>query len=54
MSFEHLGPFVGETRTPAVCQICGDFIYKQLYFDESCKDNHKVVFVCKNCLNNKK
>jgi hypothetical protein len=54
MTFDKLGPMLDETRTPAVCQICGDYIYKRIYHDENSKDNRKTVFVCKNCLNNDK
>lgn len=51
MTFDKLGPLLGETRTPAVCEICSNYIYKQIYQDEHSKGNQKVVFVCKNCLN---
>ena len=53
-NFKHLGPLLGETRTPAVCEICGSYIYKQIYHDENSKNKRKTVFVCKNCLNNNK
>ncbi len=49
-NFEHLGPLLEETRTPAVCEICNNFIYKQCYFDENSKNKRKIVFVCKICL----
>jgi len=54
MSFEHLGPLLGESRTQSVCEICGNYIYKRVYFDENSKSKSKVVFVCKNCLKNNK
>jgi hypothetical protein len=53
-NFKNLGPLLGETRTPAVCEICGSYIFKQIYHDENSKDKKKIVFVCKNCLNNNK
>ncbi len=52
VNFKHLGPLLGESRTPAVCQICGSYIWKQIYFCEEKADKKKVVFVCKNCLKN--
>ena len=52
--FEHLGPLLEEMRTPAVCEICNNFIYKRIYYDENSKEKRKTVFVCKNCLNNDK
>lgn len=52
MPFDNLGPLLGETRTPGVCAICGNFIYKRIYFDENSKNKKKVVFICKNCYNN--
>ena len=54
MTFDKLGPMLEETRTPEVCEICGDYIYKRIYQDENSKDKKKTVFVCKNCLNNNK
>ncbi len=51
-NFKHLGPLLEETRTQAVCEICKNFIYKRVYFDENSKEKRKIVFVCKNCLNN--
>ncbi len=53
-NFDHLGPLLQEVRTPAVCQICSNYIYKQIYYDENSKNKNKtkVVFVCKNCLKN--
>ena len=54
MTFKNLGPILGETRTATTCAICGDFIYKRIYFDENSKGKQKVVFVCKNCLENNK
>ena len=52
--FEHLGPLLDETRTPAVCEICNNFIYKRIYYDENSEKKSKTVFVCKNCLNKEK
>jgi hypothetical protein len=52
MSFDNLGPLLGETRTQTVCAICGNFIYKRVYFDENSKNKQKNVFICKNCLKN--
>ena len=54
MTFKDLGPLLGETRTPATCEVCNNFIYKQVYHDENSKGKQKVVFVCKYCLNNNK
>ena len=54
MTFDKLGPLLGETRTSAVCEICSNYIYKQIYHDENSKGKRKVVFVCKNCLNKNK
>ena len=51
MTFDKLGPLLGEERTPAICEICNNYIYKQVYHDENSKDKRKVVFVCKECLN---
>lgn len=53
MTFENLGPLLSEERTPAVCEICSNYIYKQVYYDENSKEKKKTVFVCKNCLKNK-
>ncbi len=50
--FKHLGPMITETRTPAVCEICNNFIYKRIYYDENSEKKRKTIFVCKNCLNN--
>ena len=52
MSFEKLGPLLGEARTSSVCMICNNFIYKRIYQDENSSSNQKVIFVCKNCLRN--
>jgi len=52
--FKHLGPMIEEIRTPAVCEICNNFIYKRIYFDENSDKKRKTVFVCKNCLDNNK
>ncbi|MGQ4874949.1 MAG: hypothetical protein ACTSVV_04835 [Promethearchaeota archaeon] len=54
MTFKNLGPLIGETRTPAICEICNNYIYKQIYHDPNSKNKTKVVFVCKNCLKNNK
>ncbi len=51
-NFEHLGPLLEEHRTTAVCEICKNFIYKRIYQDENSKKKQKIVFVCKNCLDN--
>ena len=48
--FKHLGPLLEESRTGHVCQICNNFIYKQIYYDENSEKKRKTVFVCKNCL----
>ena len=53
-NFENLGPLLEETRTPAVCEICNNFIYKRFYFDENSKNKRKTVFVCKSCLEKNK
>jgi hypothetical protein len=53
-NFEHLGPLLEESRTPAVCEICNNYIYRCVFYDETNPKKRKVVFVCKNCLNNKK
>lgn len=49
---EHLGPLLEETRTTAICDICSNYIYKRVYYFEESKNKRKVVFVCKNCLDN--
>ncbi len=49
-NFEHLGPLLEETRLEAICEICNNFIYRQIYYDENSKKKRKTVFVCKNCL----
>ncbi|MEJ2279894.1 MAG: hypothetical protein P8Y70_19430 [Candidatus Lokiarchaeota archaeon] len=54
MTFEKLGPLLSEERTHAVCEICNNYIYKRVYYDENSKGKKKTVFVCKNCLNNNK
>jgi len=51
-NFEKLGPLLSEKRTPAVCEVCHNYIYKRIYYDETKKEKKKTVFVCKNCLNN--
>ncbi|MFX1502898.1 MAG: hypothetical protein ACFFDH_18200 [Promethearchaeota archaeon] len=43
---------MNETRTTAVCEICNNFIYKQIYYDENSAKKEKTIFVCKNCLEN--
>ena len=48
--FKHLGPLLQESRTPAVCEICGSYIFRCIYYDENSKDKKKIVFICKNCL----
>jgi hypothetical protein len=53
-NFKHLGPLLEETRTTAICEICNNYIYKRVYYDENSKKKRKVVFVCKNCLQNEK
>ncbi|TXT67145.1 MAG: hypothetical protein BAJALOKI1v1_170015 [Promethearchaeota archaeon] len=52
MTFDKLGPLLEETRTPAVCEKCSNYIYKRIYYDENSEKKRKVVFVCKNCLEN--
>ena len=52
MTFDNLGPMIDEARTPAVCQICGSYIFKRIYQDENSKDKRKTVFVCKTCMKN--
>lgn len=52
MTFDKLGPLLGEARTSSICMICNNFIYKRIYQDENSSDKQKVVFVCKNCLRN--
>ena len=54
VKFKNLGPLVKELRTPAVCETCGNYIYKMWFYDENSKDKKKIVFVCKNCHNNSK
>ena len=54
IAFKNLGPVIKELRTPAVCEKCGNYIYKIWFYDENSKDKNKIVFVCKNCHNNKK
>jgi len=51
-NFENLGPLLQEERTPAVCEICNNYIYKRVYHDENSKGKTKVIFVCKICLDN--
>jgi hypothetical protein len=51
-NFEHLGPLLEETRLAEICEICRNFIYKRIYYDENSEEKKKTVFVCKNCLNN--
>ena len=51
-NFQHLGPLISEMRTPAVCEICNNFIYKRIYHDENSKKKRKTIFVCKNCIKN--
>ena len=53
MTFENLGPLLEEARTTALCNVCNNYIYKRVYYDENSKKKQKVVFVCKNCLKNK-
>ncbi len=43
MTFDNLGPLLGETRTVALCQICGDYRYKRVYHDENSKNSEKIV-----------
>ncbi len=52
MTFENLGPLLEEARTTVTCNICNNYIYKRVYYDENSKKKQKVVFVCKNCLKN--
>ena len=54
MTFENLGPLLEEARTIALCNVCNNYIYKRVYYDENSKKKQKVVFVCKNCLKNNK
>ena len=54
MTFDNLGPMLEEVRTPAVCEICGSYIFKRIYHDENSKGKRKTVFVCKTCLKNNK
>ena len=51
-NFKNLGPLLNETRTPEVCALCNNFIYKRIYQDENSNGKKKIVFVCKNCLKN--
>ena len=51
-NFDKLGPILKETRTPAVCEICHNYIYKRIYYDETSEEKKKTIFVCKNCLDN--
>lgn len=51
--FDNLGPLLKEERLKAVCEICGSYIFKQIYYDETKDPKKKTVFVCKNCLKNK-
>ncbi len=53
-NFKNLGPLLGETRTAAICEICSNYIYVQIYQDPTAKNKQKKVFVCKNCLSNDK
>jgi len=54
MTFDKLGPLLNEERTNEVCHLCQNYIYKRVYMDlnSSDKKKTKIVFVCKNCLNN--
>ena len=54
IGFKNLGPLIKELRLPAICEKCGNYIYKMWFYDENSKDKTKVVFVCKNCHNNSK
>ncbi|MHA1804355.1 MAG: hypothetical protein ACTSU4_07440 [Promethearchaeota archaeon] len=54
INFPNLGPLLGEQRTPAVCEACGSYIWKQIYYCKEKPEKQKVVFVCKTCLQNKK
>ncbi|TFG03390.1 MAG: hypothetical protein EU539_12300 [Promethearchaeota archaeon] len=49
-NFKHLGPLLEESRTTAICELCKNYIYKQVYYDENSDKKRKIVFVCKNCL----
>ena len=49
-NFKHLGALLGESRTEYICEICNNFIYKQIYYWENSEKKEKTVFVCKNCL----
>ena len=49
-NFQNLGPLLEENRTPAICEICNNFIYKRIYQDENSKKKQKIIFVCKKCL----
>lgn len=49
---KNLGPILQEERTPATCHKCNNYIYKRVYYDERSEKKQKVVFVCKNCLDN--
>ncbi|UCC18202.1 MAG: hypothetical protein JSV62_08780 [Promethearchaeota archaeon] len=51
-NFEHLGPLLEETRLKEICEICKNFIYKRVYYDENSEKKRKTIFVCKNCLTN--
>ncbi len=53
-NFENLGPLMQEERTPAICEICKNYIYRRVYYDENSKEKRKIIFVCKNCLENGK
>ena len=53
-NFKHLGPLLNESRTPEICAICNNFIYKRVYYDENSEEKKKIVFVCKNCLDQDK
>ncbi|MBN1215846.1 MAG: hypothetical protein JXA99_10455 [Candidatus Lokiarchaeota archaeon] len=52
MTFEKLGPLLKEDRTSAICEVCNNYIYKRVYYDENSSKKQKIVFVCKNCLDN--
>ncbi|MBY9005788.1 MAG: hypothetical protein KGD63_03435 [Candidatus Lokiarchaeota archaeon] len=54
MTFEKLGPLLKEDRTPAICEMCNNYIYKRVYYDENSSKKQKTVFVCKNCLSKTK
>jgi hypothetical protein len=51
-NFKHLGPLLNESRTPEICALCNNYIYKRVYYDENSEQKKKTVFVCKNCLKN--